>query len=111
MRSAYALHPETENDIDQIWEFIATDSPDNADAIREALYDTFEMLASEPGMGHYRSDLTKRRMRFISVSNYLIAYNPDEKPLWILAVLYGGRSPKLLSKILQGRDTSPKLAQ
>jgi plasmid stabilization system protein ParE len=105
MTSAYALHPETENDIDEIWEFIAAQSPDNADAVREALYDMFAMLASEPGMGHYRFDLTKKRqMRFMSVHNYLIAYSSDEKPLWILAVLYGGRSPKLLSRILQGRD-------
>lgn len=105
MTSAYALHPETENDIDEIWEFIAAQSPDNADAVREALYDMFAVLASEPGMGHYRFDLTKKRqMRFMSVHNYLIAYSSDEKPLWILAVLYGGRSPKLLSRILQERD-------
>jgi plasmid stabilization system protein ParE len=45
MKSGYALHPETENDIDEIWEFIAADSPDNADAVREALYEMFVMLA------------------------------------------------------------------
>jgi len=31
---------------------------------------------------------------------YLIAYAPEEKPLWVVAVMHGRRSPRLMAAIL-----------
>jgi len=50
-------------------------------------------LVPFPNVGHNRPDLTSRPLRFISVREYLIAYAPDEKPLWVVAVMHGRRSP------------------
>jgi hypothetical protein len=38
------------------------------------------------------------------VREYLIAYAPDEKPLWIVAVMHGRRSPRAMAAILRGRE-------
>ena len=35
---------------------------------------------------------------------YLIAYAPDEKPLWIVAIPHGRRSPRVLAAILRTRE-------
>jgi hypothetical protein len=38
------------------------------------------------------------------VGEYLIAYAPEEKPLWVVAVMHGRRSPRVMAAILRGRD-------
>jgi hypothetical protein len=32
---------------------------------------------------------------------YLIAYAQDEKPLWVVAVMHGRRSPRVMAAILR----------
>jgi plasmid stabilization system protein ParE len=49
-------------------------------------------------------DLTGRPLRFIVVREYLIAYAPEEKPLWVVAVMHGKRSPRVMAAILRGRE-------
>jgi len=61
-------------------------------------------LVPFPGAGHQRPDLTSRPLRFIVVREYLIAYAPEEKPLWVLAVLHGRRNPRVMAAILRGRE-------
>ncbi len=41
-------------------------------------------------------------MRFIRVYDYLIAYAPDEKPPWVVAVFHGYRGPRVMAAILRG---------
>jgi plasmid stabilization system protein ParE len=57
-----------------------------------------------PGQGHKRPDLTSRPLRFILVREYLIAYAPEEKPLWVVAVMHGRRHPRVMASILRGRE-------
>jgi hypothetical protein len=38
------------------------------------------------------------------VREYLIAYVPDEKPLWVIAVMHGHRNPRVMAAILRGRE-------
>jgi plasmid stabilization system protein ParE len=54
-------------------------------------------------LGHKRPDLTSRPLRFTVVREYLIAYAPEEKPLWVVAVMHGRRSPRVMAAILRGR--------
>jgi hypothetical protein len=35
---------------------------------------------------------------------YLIAYAPDEIPLWVVAVLHGRRNPRVMAAILRRRE-------
>jgi antitoxin ParD1/3/4 len=53
--------------------------------------------------GHFRPDLTKRPLRFwtlTSYPNYMVVYRPGTSPLHIVAVLHGRRN---LRSILKGR--------
>ena len=98
--SGHALHPEAYADLDDIRGYIAQNNPDAADRVITEIFDTIRGLVPFSGQGHSRPDLTSRPLRFTLVREYLIAYAPDEKPLWVVAVLHGRRSPRVMAAIL-----------
>jgi hypothetical protein len=51
-----------------------------------------------------RPDLTRRPLRFTVVREYPIAYAPEEKPLWVVTVMHGRRSPRVMAAVLRGRE-------
>ena len=55
--SGFVLHPSAISDIEEIWAFIAEDSPDAADRVIEEIYEAIRGLVSFPDSGHTRSDL------------------------------------------------------
>jgi plasmid stabilization system protein ParE len=102
--TGYAFHPEAEADIHEIWDYIATDNPAAADRVTAEIEKALDNLPLFPGQGHGRPDLTSRPLRFILVREYLIAYVPDERPLWVVAVIHGRRSPRVIAAILRDRQ-------
>lgn len=102
--SGCAFHPEAFTDLIDIWEFIAEDNIDAADRVILEIFDAIRELVVFPHQGHRRPDLTARPLRFILVRDYLIAYAPDESPLWMVAILHGRRNPRIMSAILRGRQ-------
>ena len=76
-----------------------------ADRVRDDIRDTIRELVPFAHQGHRRADLTSRPVRFQTVRKYLIAYAPEEKPLLVLGILHGRRSPRVMAAILrrQGR--------
>jgi antitoxin ParD1/3/4/toxin ParE1/3/4 len=100
--AGFRLHPEAARDIAGIWEHLAADSLQAARRVREEILQT--NLAPFPHQGNRRTDLTSRPLRFARVRDYLIAYAPDEKPLWVIAVMHGHRSPRVMAAILRGRE-------
>jgi toxin ParE1/3/4 len=101
--SGFVLHPQAYTDLEEIWEYIAADNLDAADGVREEIYEAIQSLVPFPYVGHSRPDLTARPLRFQSVRDYVIAYAPDEKPLAVIAVLHGRRSPRVIAGIVRGR--------
>ncbi len=102
--SGYAFHPDAFADLVEIWEYIAQDNVDAADRVLADIHSTLTLLAGSPYIGHRRPDLTTRSLRFHVVrEEYLVAYAPDEKPLWVVAVLHGRRNPRLMAAILRER--------
>jgi toxin ParE1/3/4 len=104
MSSGYALHPEALADLDDIRDYIARENPDAADRVISEIFDAIRGLVPFPHQGHRRPDLSSRPLRFALVREYLIAYAPEEKPLWVVAVIHGRRSPRIMAAILQGRE-------
>jgi hypothetical protein len=51
----------------------------------EDILSRIDAVVPFPNQGHKRPDLTSRPLRFSVVHEYLIAYAPDEKPLWVIA--------------------------
>lgn len=102
--SGFAFHPAALSDLDDIWEFISADNPDAADRVISEILSTIGNLVRFPGRGHRRPDLTSRPLRFALVQEYLIAYAPDEEPLWVVAVIHGRRSPRTMAAALRARE-------
>jgi len=102
--TGYEFHPDALADLDEIWEYIRADNLDAADRTIADILVAVRKLAAFPAQGHRRPDLTSRPLRFVSVQEYLIAYAPEERPLWVVAIIHGRRSPRLLAAILKGRE-------
>jgi plasmid stabilization system protein ParE len=101
---AYDLHPEVRRDLDEIWEFIREDGLEAADKAIEDILSRIDALVPFPNRGHRRPDITSSPLRFTVVHEYLIAYAPDEKPLWVIAMMHGRRSPRVMAAILRERE-------
>ena len=101
--SEFVLHPLACADLDDIWEYIAADNVDAADRVREEIYQAIQSLIPFPYVGHTRTDLTARPLRFQTVHEYVIVYAPDERPLVVIAILHGRRNPRVIAAILRQR--------
>jgi plasmid stabilization system protein ParE len=102
--SGYALHPEAFADLDEIRAYIAEDNQDAADRVRTEIFDAIRGLVPFPQHGFRRPNFTARPLRFKLVREYVIAYAPEMKPLQVVAVFHGWRSPRVIAAILKGRD-------
>jgi plasmid stabilization system protein ParE len=101
--SGFVFHPGAFADLDEIWEFLATDSLDAADRVLKEIYEATQSIVSFPRSGHVRIDLTSRPLRFHVVRDFLIAYAPEESPLVVLAIIHGRRSPRVIAATLRER--------
>ena len=102
--SGYALHPEALADLEEIRDFVADDSPDAADRLIAEIFDAFRSLVSFPNQGYSRPNLASRPLRFKLVREYVMAYAPHRDPLWVIAVIHGRRSPRVMAAILRSRS-------
>jgi toxin ParE1/3/4 len=102
--SGFALHPEAYDDIDEIRAYIAEDSPNAADRMVNEIFDRLRLLTQFPNQGFRRTNFTSLPLRFVTVRDYLIAYAPERNPLWVVAVIHGRRSPRVIAAILRGRE-------
>jgi antitoxin ParD1/3/4 len=99
--ASFQLTREAIEDLDAIWLHIYKSNPKAADAVEEEIRSGCASLAESPLQGHLRRDLTKLPVRFWTLpkySNYMVAYNPDARPLAILRILHGMRDLKRLLK-------------
>jgi len=57
------------------------------DAVEEAL----SRIASYPGLGHRRDDLTERDVRFYRVSAHVLVYRTDTDPPVVIDISHSAR--------------------
>ena len=88
---AYVISPDALQDLQDIWDFIASDNVSAANELQDEFFDAFEKLAQRPQMGHTRPDLTNRDLRFWPVGSYLIVYRKAPSRLQVVAILHGAR--------------------
>ena len=100
----FALHPLAAQDITEIWEYIADDSPLAARRVREEILYAIRALVPFPHSGYRRPNLTSRPLRFKVMREYVIAYAPDKRPLWVIAVFHGRRDPLVIAAMLRDRE-------
>ncbi len=87
----YVYSPEARRDLLEIWEYIAFRNLDAADRVEQEIEKAVKLLASNPKLGHVRSDLTTKPVRFWTVYSYLIIYDPASEPLAVVRILSGYR--------------------
>jgi antitoxin ParD1/3/4/toxin ParE1/3/4 len=98
MPSLYDVSAEAQGDLFEIWQRIAEDSPDLADRIENEFHALFASLGRMPGQGHTRKDLTHWPVLFFPLHSFLVVYQPDVRPIRIMAVLRGRRHVKRILK-------------
>jgi plasmid stabilization system protein ParE len=70
---AFILSPEAEEDVWHIWQYLVQEAElAVADRVEATLFAKMELLASMPGIGHWRRDLTGEPVKFFAVYSYLI---------------------------------------
>ncbi len=92
MKQARTTHP-ARRDLDDIWLWIARDSPANAQRFVSEIADHFPMLAAFPRTGRLCPEL-KPGMRRFPVHKYVIYYRETKRGVEILRVLHGARDAK-----------------
>ena len=65
--TTYVVAPAAKADVDEIALHIAAADRAAAERFIDEIYDAFDLLALQPGLGHYRRDLTDRPVRFWTV--------------------------------------------
>ena len=86
-----------DRDIEEIWKFIALDSPTAATKVEDDIHAAMKLLATQPLMGHQRRDIPDDRYRFWPVYSYVIAYRIEGGTLLVVRVVHGARN---LRKVL-----------
>jgi len=79
-----------QDDIADIWTFIADASTTRADAFIEMLDQKFRMIAENPGLGRARDELAKG-LRSFPAGRYVIFYSDLVDGIEIVRVLHGAR--------------------
>lgn len=92
----FIFTPRAKQDLNDIWEYIASDNVEAADRVLDALESAAVRLAKSPGIGHWRDELADKRHRFFLVHSYLIVYRHETKPLQIVRVLHAARDVQSL---------------
>lgn len=94
--SNYLLDPCVEDELRDIWDYIAQDNPQAAAAVVEAAFDTFRSLANGPHIGTARKfrNARLRGIRSIPVTGfpkYLVFYRIAAGVLQIHHLYHGSR--------------------
>ena len=89
---SFIFSPAARQDLLEIWQYIAEESPENAVKVLDTIEEKCRLLSEYPHMGHKRKDLTNHPVLFWPVYNYLIIYKKDSNPLEVVRILSGYRN-------------------
>ncbi|MEH2420537.1 MAG: type II toxin-antitoxin system RelE/ParE family toxin [Nostoc sp.] len=80
----------TEEDLIEIWIYIAADNPTASDRLLYQIDTKCQMLADNPERGQARPDIAPG-LRYFSVGRYLIFYQNISKGIEIVRVVHGAK--------------------
>jgi toxin ParE1/3/4 len=82
--------PEADEDLAEIWLYIALDNVDAADRVLDSIQQKAKALLKHPELGRKREDLAPS-LRSLVVGNYQLFYQISGKDIEIVRVLHGSR--------------------
>lgn len=101
MNAGYIVAPAALDDIDEIAAWMREQNPEADLDLRfiDAIYEAFELLAGQPGIGHRRQDLTDQPVLFWTVMKSFAVIYRSRTPLEIVHVMRWSRDiPAVLGK-------------
>lgn len=90
------LTPVAQQDLDEIWDYIARDSLIAADKIIDQLRQRFVLLTENPLLGELQPHLADGTYRRFAYRSYVIYYRPQKEELVLIRVLHGSRDEQQL---------------
>ena len=81
---------QADEDLIDLWVYIAQDNPDAADHLLDEFEKKFALLAGQPRLGAARSDIAPG-LRHFPVGNYLILYREIDPGIEVVRVVHGAR--------------------
>ncbi len=93
--TGYAIAPLARGDLDDIWDYIASDNASAANRLLDELHQTFLLLGAQPLIGQTRQEL-RENLRSFSVGKYVIYYELVHRRIRVLRVLHGSRDVNVL---------------
>ena len=90
--------PLADDDLDDIWYYVATKSAsiEIADRVITSITDRFLLLANHPNVGRPRDEDLRPGLRSFPVGQYVIIYRIEDEDVRILRVLHGRRDLQAL---------------
>ena len=82
--------PRAEQDLLDIWDYIADDSFDRADEFLDRVEGKLQTLARNPGLGRRRQELSVGLQSF-PLGNYVVFYREIENGIEVIRILHGSR--------------------
>ncbi len=79
-----------EEDLIEIWMYVAADNPEVADKLIERIDTKCKMLAHNPAMGQARPDIGSG-LRYFPTGQYLILYRETSEGVEIVRIVHGAR--------------------
>ncbi len=89
---------EAENDLIEIWLYIAADNQEAATCVLHSFDKKFQLLAKNSKLGSARPDIAPD-LRYFVEGNYLILYRESAEGIEIVRVVHGARSLKSLFSV------------
>ena len=86
----YRIESLAQNDLDEIWSYVARDSIAAADRLITLFQQKFLLLSSQPFLGESRKEL-QRDIRSFVVGNYVVYYRPAKNGIEVARVIHGAR--------------------
>ena len=87
--------PQADEDLAQIWDYIARDNPAAADNLLREFDAQLRRHAESPLMGRAREELATG-LRSFAVGRYVLFYSPIESGIALIHVLHGSRDLRRL---------------
>jgi toxin ParE1/3/4 len=95
---SYILTALAEDDMLDIWAYIAADNMAAADNILDQLEDRFNFLMDNPYLGPARPDIAEG-LRYFPMGSYLVLYRIVGQSIEIVRVIHGARDLKDLGAV------------
>lgn len=79
------------NDLDEIWDYVARDSPTAADRLIDDIYGHCRVYATQPEAGT-PADRFQTGLRYFAYGNYVVFYRAEVSGMLVIRVVHGARN-------------------